>query len=285
VPSPKQDPRSELSGARRSVWRALDVLEFLVRGSPECSLRELSRYLSVPLSSMHDLVSPMLERGYLEHTSHSNLRIGPAFRHLAHAVADNVDFVSQADSVLEQVARISGRTASLCVLEGRFGVIVRQVEAQTDVRVVQKLGVPYPAYASASGKAILSLLPREEVERLFPEEEFAPVTPHTLPNKTALFLELERIRETGVAFNRQETHVGFIVVASPVLNGRGVPVATVTANYLAAESNDLLDSQMAALLKAGASIVSRDLGYVAPGSGYASSPEDLVRAWEQARFP
>ncbi len=57
----------------KSAARALDVLEALVRESRGLSFTDLLRLLEIPKSSLHELLTVLVERGYVQYDEASRL--------------------------------------------------------------------------------------------------------------------------------------------------------------------------------------------------------------------
>jgi DNA-binding IclR family transcriptional regulator len=70
----------------------------------------------------------------------------------------------------------------------------------------------------ASGKAILAALPEERVNDIIDEFGLPARTPNTITDRQELFAELERIRERGYAFDREERIEGMRAVGAAIRN-------------------------------------------------------------------
>jgi DNA-binding IclR family transcriptional regulator len=84
---------------------------------------------------------------------------------------------------------------------------------QTNVRIGMRLDL----HTTAAGKAILAHLPDEERNELFERRELSRATEHTLTERDQLREELERVRESEVAFNREERIDGQNAVGVPLI--------------------------------------------------------------------
>jgi IclR family acetate operon transcriptional repressor len=75
---------------------------------------------------------------------------------------------------------------------------------------------PRPMHAMANGKAILSTLSNEEIERMM-AGRMPTLTPHTLQSMPALIAEVEEVRRTGFAYDREEHASGVCAIAVPIV--------------------------------------------------------------------
>jgi DNA-binding IclR family transcriptional regulator len=60
--------------------------------------------------------------------------------------------------------------------------------------------------------------------------ESTDVTPHTVADPVQLRRDLEAVRTTGLAYNRQESRLGLVAIATRVRNHTGTTVAAVAVS-------------------------------------------------------
>ena len=116
--------------------------------------------------------------------------------------------------------------ASVGVLDGASVVYVERIQAGlARLGVDVRIGSRVPVHSSAIGQAILAYMP-ETVQRAVLEG--APrerLTERTLTDLPALLERLGTVRAAGFAVSDQETVMGLRVLAAPVRDADGVPVA------------------------------------------------------------
>jgi len=78
----------------------------------------------------------------------------------------------------------------------------------------------------ASGKVILAFLPENELERYFSSVKFNPITKKTITDPKILRRQLEKIRSTGLAYNREELEDQIIAIAAPIFDLFEIVVAS-----------------------------------------------------------
>lgn len=84
-----------------------------------------------------------------------------------------------------------------------------------------KVGSKFNMHSSASGKAVLSELPRKKVQRIIDRHGLAPTTDSTITDEDELLSELSEIREQGFATNDEELERGYRSIAVPILDAGG----------------------------------------------------------------
>lgn len=98
------------------------------------------------------------------------------------------------------MADLSARTretVNLIALQGTDAAFVESVESQTPLRVTSRLGAVMPAHCVSGGKVLLAQLSREDLEKLYPDEDLVQLTSKSISNRNTLFKELARIRSRG----------------------------------------------------------------------------------------
>jgi len=109
------------------------------------------------------------------------------------------------------------------------------------------VGARFPAYATANGKALLAQLPPEEIKYRLPKRLESPAG-HTPVNRKDLFAELETIRATGLAFDREEHHAGICGVGVVITDIDG-SAASISVPMPAARFHEDPETVTAALLR------------------------------------
>jgi DNA-binding IclR family transcriptional regulator len=172
--------------ARRSagISAVLDVLDALDRHGP-VTLAQLSRETGVAKSTLHRVCCTMGERGWIARDLASgNIELGPRVAWLARAnpaSALTAGFYEVARGIVER----HNETTCLTVLDGCESVFVAKHETTHPVRLVTAVGSRLPAFASASGRAMLADLPEAEVTALFKGSELVTPTGRRLRGRVA----------------------------------------------------------------------------------------------------
>jgi len=197
------------------IAAVLDVLDCLDRFGA-ASLSQLARETGIAKSTLHRVCGAMSERGWVAREPGSGLiALGPRaalFARRAPTWALLVGFERLAQGL---VAR-HNETTCLTVLDGCDSLFVGKRETTHPVRLVTPLGSRLPAFASASGRAMLAELPWEEVERLYAGAELITPTGRAIGGLAGLGRLLAETRARGFAESVDETALGLHCVAVAV---------------------------------------------------------------------
>jgi IclR family acetate operon transcriptional repressor len=129
---------------------------------------------------------------------------------------------------LAEIAGRTGETVSVLVLEGDMVHFIDSIESRRTVRVGSRFDARMPAHATSAGKAMLAVLPHDEVLASYPAEKLATVTSHTIATRSRLLAALDRVRTAGFAVNIEESETGLGAVGMAVLGADGRPAAGLT---------------------------------------------------------
>lgn len=249
----------------QSVSRALDILEAFGVGQEELGVTELSRKLKLHKNNVFRLLATLETRGWVEQDRETgHYRLGLKTFEVASVFLHHLGLPQQARPVLEALARDTGETAYLAVLEDMVAVPLDLVETDQPVRVVPYRGRRLPAHATALGKAQLAYRPREDLAELWPPEARVALTARTTTDPARLAAELDRVLEQEVAVEDEEYETGVRGLAAPVRDyARRVVAAVGIVGPAFRLPLDRLDRELAPRVRAAAEQVSWRLGYAA----------------------
>ena len=123
----------------------------------------------------------------------------------------------------------SSDLASLGVLDGADVLYVERVRAGlTRLGVDIRIGTTIPVSTGVIGYAILAFLPSAELERVLASEpRRGGLVPIPLP-KSELKRTLEAVRKQGFALQDSRFNNGLRILAAPVLDVDGFPIAAIS---------------------------------------------------------
>lgn len=118
---------------------------------------------------------------------------------------------------LEELYERTHETVHLGVREGHEVVYVAKMGGHRQAAAPSRLGGRMPMHATAIGKALLAWSPPEVREAVL-GTRLQRCSPRTVVNRTVLRGQLDEVMATGVAFEYEESAVGIICVAAPILD-------------------------------------------------------------------
>jgi DNA-binding IclR family transcriptional regulator len=244
----------------QSVDRAIRVLTAL-QGTRRMSLSELAARLDLAPSTAHGIVRSLVEHGMVvQERGSSRYQLGPAVLRLGNVYLDTLELRSRAIPWAEDLARRTGLAVRTGVLLIDDVVIIHHEPRPDGSRQMPEVGIVIPVHASALGKAMLAFLPEDE-KRVLTSAELRSMTGETVTSPDLLRDQLDQIRSSGVATERDEAVIGESSLASPVFDSYGEAVGAI--GVVVPSGSDLERPPVSDLVRETARAVSRELGAAA----------------------
>lgn len=239
------------------LLRGLSILEAFMGDEETLSVGDLSRKLGLHKSTVSRFAGMLESAGYLARAEgHGRYKLGARLASLRARVSSPLDVREIARPALIDLRDECGETVHLGVREGTEVVTIDFVEGTHTIRMHTTIGKRSPVHCSAMGKAILALLPPEDVTALQRVVQLTAFTPATRMSWGSVVEDLAATRERGYSVDEQELLVGLSCIGAPVVNRDGVPVAAISVSgpseRVAATGRDWL----AARVKHAAEIIS-----------------------------
>lgn len=237
------------------------MLEAVVeqQGRPR-TIEELARELQLTKSNVHRTLQTLAHARYLaknEQTGsyHPTMKL---FELGARQLA-RFDVRNSAPPFMRVLADETGETVHLSILEGFSVVYIEKIDSPQPVRSYTAVGGRAPAYAVATGKAMLAYQPDGYLERH--AQSLQRHTPVTIVSLPVLKEELARVVRSGYAVNRGEWRESVGGLAVAVFNGLNQVVAALGISGPLERLGINRLNEFAPLVKRQAAELSRAMGY------------------------
>lgn len=196
-----------------TLGKGLDVLEFLSSGP--CGSQTIADSLDLNRSTAYRLVQTLVAHGLVQrHDDGISYALTSRLWELGAKALGPQEIRAAASRAVTELSRSEGETVHLAIYDSGEVVYIDKADSWQPIGSYTQLGGRAPAYAVATGKALLAHQGRAEIESVM-DGELVEFTPHTFSKKIELEQELVRIRENGFAVNEGEWRedVGGIAVA------------------------------------------------------------------------
>jgi DNA-binding IclR family transcriptional regulator len=246
----------------QTVERAIDVLECFSHQQPELTVGELSRRLGLHKSIVSRLVTTLREKRVLEQHPKTRVisigvgafRIGSLFtRQLPLKTAS----VSHLNSLVERIQH----SCHVAVLDAHRLLTVASVETRQSLRVILRTGEYRYLHASAGGKLLLAYQ-SSLIDEVMETTGLPALTPKTITSLPKLRRELASIRDSGIAWNFEESTRGAGACAAPIFGAQGQIIGAITTVYplSAIEKRDF--TLIGTRVRAAAKLISGEMGWI-----------------------
>lgn len=205
------------------IARATDVLRALEAEPRGLSLAKIAQRVELPRSTVHRIVTALEAESLVVPASpRGGYRLGPELARFAASAGGELR--ESVRPFMERLRYEVDETVDLAVLNRDRVFFIDQVAAPHRLQALSAVGVSLRAHGTAIGKALLAGLTDEQVERLLPEQLPAE-TPNTITDRTELLADLERVRTSEVAYDREELTIGISAVGAAIRDAGGVAAA------------------------------------------------------------
>ncbi len=266
VPNSADANRNEIKSEQhqdtiQSVCRAARVLGAFSTRQPELGVAELSCLTGLHKTTVYRLLVTLEQESFVRRSpDNDKYRLGPELIRLGSIVLDSTDLARQSLPHMRALVDETDETVILDIWDNGRPLVVANVDGRRLSRVSVRAGSRMPAHATSSGKLLLAFLPREEVDKVV-ARGIKRYTENTIIDQRSLLVELEKIRASGIAFDREELDIGTCGISAPIFDHRGKLAAALTVAGPTQRLHLDEDGDLAHLVRKTAESISCGLGY------------------------
>ncbi|WP_046471359.1 IclR family transcriptional regulator [Allosalinactinospora lopnorensis] len=245
-----------------ALRRGLDILELLIGEDEGLRVPEITERLGLPRATTHELVNTLVDRGYLTASKATGgVALGVKALRLGAAYESGLDLATVGRECAAEVAAACGETVQVVVRDAGFAVFIVRIDSTHSIRLVSQVGSRLPVSCTAGGKALLSALPRAELDALFPDDgALQKMTQNSIDTRERLLADLNVARERGWAEENCESNEHVACVAAPVYDRLDACVAAMSISVPIVRWSDTQKQRYVELVLGGAEAMSQRLG-------------------------
>jgi len=251
------------TGSANTIKASATTLEILegLRELNGAGVTELANHLDMSKSNVHNYLNTLRREEYVVKDG-SKYDVGLRFLGLSRYARKKQEIYNVACPELDGLAEETGELVNLLIEEHGRGVYLYQAEGPKSVEVDSSIGYRVYLHNTALGKTILAELDRDRVDGILDRHGLPSTTERTITDREELHEELERVRERGVAFDREERLQGLNCVACSIADNQGTVAGAISVSGPASRmSGDRLESDLPEKLQSVSNIVSLNLTY------------------------
>lgn len=202
---------------------ATDILILLAGESAPLTTAAIAKHIGASRSLVSRALNELHSRLLVDKAPDKTYTLGPRVLELGAAYAATQGFGRSAHATLNEVARATAQTTNLAILVDLDVLYLMKHEGRDSVIGVSQVGSRLPASCTAVGRALLSCLEEDDIERRYAGVTDLPrLTPRSVGTLRDLLRDVRATRERGYAIERDETAVGRTCLAVAV-SWHGVP--------------------------------------------------------------
>jgi IclR family transcriptional regulator, KDG regulon repressor len=229
------DGEDDLAGAgvnltqRTSVAKALAVIEVFVGGPPTLGVTEVAHRAGLQKSTAFRLLSILVDCQVIERRGERYM-LGKRLFEFGHKVifCRPRGLRDVALPHMVELQRATGATVQLAILDGVEVLYIEKLYGYDSAGSPSQVGERLPASVTALGKAMVAY-GEPQFQRNIAEFELAKFTPHSVVDADKFLEEMSQVRAAGYALDRQESKMGLVCIAAPVLvDGRATAAVSLS---------------------------------------------------------
>lgn len=209
--------------------KGLEVIRAFSREQAALTLSEIAAAARLPAATARRCLHTLEELGYVTRNGR-NFLLRPKVLELGSAYLESMHIETLTRTFLEELARKTGDSAALTVLDGVEIVYVARASVRTLVRLEAHIGSRLPAYPTSMGRVLLAGLSAERLASYFEQVTLAPLTDRTVTDRARLERLIAEARRNGYSAVEDELAYGVVAVAVPVVDQAGRVVAALNSS-------------------------------------------------------
>lgn len=217
---------------RNSPRRILEIMEAICLNPEAATAARLSQSLDIPIPTIYRWLDAMSEERFIALTASGTYAPGERFRNLILNSLQYEPGVTERRSILRNLSEQLNETVSLSMPHGTKLIYFDRLESHWPFQVNLKVGAPLPLHCCASGKLYLSTFEPKTASGIFDRITDKTSARNTIKSADAFEKELENIRTTGYAIDREEWFDDMVGAAVPIRSDTGLLIACLSTHAL-----------------------------------------------------
>jgi len=208
----------------KTLLKGLAMIEALAQSRNPRGVSDLATEMDLTKSNVHRVLKTLESAGYVTQiASTARYRLSLKLWELGSKVMSRLDLKREAAEAMEDLSNATRETVHLSILDGAEVIYIDKIDSPEPIRAYSMIGGRAPAYAVATGKALLAFRQFDGIASI----PITPFTQNTVRDARELAAELARIRSQGYAVNTGEWREGVSGVAAPIFGPDGLAEAAI----------------------------------------------------------
>lgn len=214
----------------QSVARAAEIIRCFQHNA-EMGISEIAAEMDLNKSTVFGLVNTLVTYGYLEQVENNKkYRLGIALFELGNLVLSRIDVRTEAKELCAPLSEKYPATIHIATHSDGEVIYIDKLDSSTSLISASNVGKRAPMHCTGVGKAILSHLTEDYIDQHF-QFPLKKLTENTITTREVLLQELDNVRQSGIAMDREEIEAGLSCIAAPVLQQDGLPALAISLSF------------------------------------------------------
>jgi len=209
----------------KPTLRVLDIIELVSKTQSGYKLSEIAKQIGVPVSTLYPIVHTMKDKKYLSYDEKSQVySMGLRVFEMGTNFVNSSNSFEGVRKALHEIVMQCRETCHFGILDEGDVLYLAKVDSEETIRMHSSIGKRMPAYGTAIGKALLCDYSLEQLTQLYPDG-CRKLTKNTITDLNILYNQLVTIRQTGYAYENEESNEMITCIASPIYKNEKVAAA------------------------------------------------------------
>lgn len=243
-----------------SVKKACYIISCFSSEEPVLGNAEIASKLGMNASTTHHLVSTLCNEGVLMKDHTRRYRLGWKLLEWNNNVMFQQDIYDKAIPLVKELINRYEGTVHIGMFDKGEVVFVLKVSSQKASPIHTYIGSRKPAYATSTGKVLLSYNSSYLQETI--DRGLSRQAPNTITDIRKLKMDLDRVRKIGYSISNNENSTGTYAIAAPILSYSGKTIAAVNlvgpASYMQGSNQKMIIQSVINTAQS----ISQELGYI-----------------------
>ena len=247
----------------QTVQRALDILQIFIDHKGEPSIADITKASGLSAGTVYRILSVLRKNGYIINGgSRGKYLIGTKFLEFGNIIKNTLKIEDIARPFMQKLQKQINESVHISRIHGYEMSYLEIIHSSQVLRIVPVIGVGAPLHCTAAGKVFLAHLERSDLRKLLRKGKgLQSFTNNTITDVDELKTQLDRVREDGVAVDREECVPGVTDIAAPIMDSDGKLAACIGAFVPSPRATEEKIASLIPMVKSCALEISRALGY------------------------
>jgi DNA-binding IclR family transcriptional regulator len=258
-----ESPHSSGLGPRMPALRhGVAILRYLASKPSPVPASAISRRLSLPRSSTYQLLQVLIDEGLVVHIPDAQgYKLAIGIFELGASYLRHQPLEHLARPILIKLGRRLKSTVHLGVLYGHESLYLLKEQPSQPQKLVTEVGVRLPAHLTATGRAIMALLPDHQLSAIFStHDRFVDRTGHGPQTLRELKSVLALDRTRGWSLEDGDTTANVSCIAAAAVDHNRMPVASFSVAFLSSTVSPAARERYGESVQLAAAELTRRLG-------------------------
>ena len=209
--------------------RMFVLIDVLAAREEAVSLKEISEKTGLHPSTAHRILNDLAAGRFVDRPESGSYRLGMRFLELGNLVKARLSVRETALPGMRQLHKLIQQPVNLSVRQGDEIVYVeRAYSERSGMQVVRAIGGHAPLHLTSNGKLFLSVDEPQRVRAYAMRTGLAGNTHNSITQLPVLERELQKIRDTGVAYDNEELELGVRCMAAGIYDDQAKLIAALS---------------------------------------------------------